>query len=673
MNKLLVLVLLLCILVIPASAIPAFEGYVAWMDQVSETSTNNTIDIPAGSLIVVATSLTTAQEGITVTSPGLTFNTDINAVNGIFNQINIASSPNAPGGNTTITVSIPDATYIRVVVAWYSGMATTNVTHNTSSGSALNEYGGTTEIEAGPITTTIDNCVLFVAARTDSDMQGWVTGSDYTMVDDCNKGNPAEPDQKLCVEDRVATIGTYNANFTINKDSWVAGVVAYAPESSTPPTVSSWSNNYTNSTSISFEVPVNTEILFNATSDQTITNWTWSNADYITGNGTVNSNASKIIIDDTSVSVYGTNSNGTSNTITWAITIPHLEYTVGDLEYPWIGNTLGEGTILNRDTSRIMLRQYVDNYTSYWRFGNSTGTIAYDENTTTNNNGALQGNTFWNASGKFGKSISFPGDVGDIVLFTQTNYGTVHSISFYIDYFDPVDGVVIGNTPSNGYAAYIDATDIYYSTGGANYVTVAHGGLTPGVFYYMTIIRNGTLVSFYKDNVQIGTTQTLGNDNDLTLNSFGGYSNNDLDQTVTTCRLSDIRIYNRVISTSENSLTMNNTMLSSGNRTTWHNATSGYENYFWSMNATLPTNTNVTVTAYDNDSSVFVQQWTGITNSYSNGTLTGTKPQDIKYNITLNGNTTVTPEIINFTFYTQEMSSMLEIEQYTYSIFLWWD
>ena len=69
-------------------------------------------------------------------------------------------------------------------------------------------------------------------------MQGWVVGSGYTMVDDCNA--ELEPDQKLCVEHRgPVAAGTYSGTFTMNSDSWVGAIVAYAPASgvdTTPPT-----------------------------------------------------------------------------------------------------------------------------------------------------------------------------------------------------------------------------------------------------------------------------------------------------------------------------------------------------------------------------------------------------------------------------------------------------
>ena len=98
-------------------------------------------------------------------------------------------------------------------------------------------------------------------------------------------------------------------------------------ESVAAPSITSWYNNITGDGVISFQVNLSqAAINFSAIADQTIITWTWKkdgidqghNYDNITLNWT--SNGTK------TVSVYGTNTNGTSNTVTWTVTIGEEEY-----------------------------------------------------------------------------------------------------------------------------------------------------------------------------------------------------------------------------------------------------------------------------------------------------------------------------------------------------------
>ncbi|MFZ2970230.1 MAG: LamG domain-containing protein, partial [Minisyncoccia bacterium] len=128
-------------------------------------------------------------------------------------------------------------------------------------------------------------------------------------------------------------------------------------------------------------------------------------------------------------------------------------------------------------------------------------------------------------TGKFGSALDFDG-TDDKVSFTSTNYGTVHSVSFWLNYKDTGDGVVIGGA-AGYYASYIGsplATGIIWYSAGAGYnAGVIHGGFTSGIYYHITIVRNGTSVSFYKNGVQLGTTQTLASNLNLTLSTLGSY------------------------------------------------------------------------------------------------------------------------------------------------------
>jgi len=93
-----------------------------------------------------------------------------------------------------------------------------------------------------------------------------------------------------------------------------------------------------------------------------------------------------------------------------------------------------------------------------------------------------------------------------------------------------------------------------------------------------------------------------------------------------------------------------------GNLTAWHNSGTGNETYQIDVNATTPAGTDYIVTAYNNVTGDYLETLgTGLTGNQS---LTVTsKVQDYKINVTLNGNTTATPELIQITFWTQAVSA----------------
>jgi len=231
MKKFLLTIFFVLCLVSSASA--------AWVQQYSPTgccgspitSTQFTVsNVGAGNLLVLAVRLSTSGT-TTVTSPGATWTKDAHTTQSSLGwTLDVWSAPNVPGGNTPITVSITGSgTSIRVIVNEYSNMATSSPAHKTSSAS-----GTSSSVNAGSVTTTIDNCTLFAVAATDSDLLGWGAGPNYTIRNQCTNG---EPGQKICTEDRgPVAAGTYSGNFTINSDSWAAIQVAYKFPSGIPDT-----------------------------------------------------------------------------------------------------------------------------------------------------------------------------------------------------------------------------------------------------------------------------------------------------------------------------------------------------------------------------------------------------------------------------------------------------
>lgn len=208
---------------------------------------------------------------------------------------------------------------------------------------------------------------------------------------------------------------------------------------------------------------------------------------------------------------------------------------------------LGQAATIGKPTNYVSLNSGL---VGWWTFDQGDMGPNVRDRSGQGNHGNLSGQSATtSAEGKMGQALSFDG-VNDKVVFTSTNYGTTHSISFWINYRDTSDGVVIGGV-NNNYGAYVSSPGLagllYYSAN-SNNVNVGHSGFVKGQWYHITIVRSGTSVSFYKNGSQIGTTQTLASNDSLSLSTLGSYS---IDTFFTGMLLDDVRIYNRTLSASE--------------------------------------------------------------------------------------------------------------------------
>jgi parallel beta-helix repeat protein len=100
---------------------------------------------------------------------------------------------------------------------------------------------------------------------------------------------------------------------------------------SPPPNITSWSNSKTNSNATSLTISTSESVYFNATANQTITNWHWYTDDVYQ-----NWNYDNITLDwstagSKTVAVRATNAiNGTSETVTWTVLVlPTITYGIG--------------------------------------------------------------------------------------------------------------------------------------------------------------------------------------------------------------------------------------------------------------------------------------------------------------------------------------------------------
>lgn len=93
-------------------------------------------------------------------------------------------------------------------------------------------------------------------------------------------------------------------------------------QTSSPPVITSNLNNLTGFSDTDIAINVNNTILFSVGANQTITTWTWGGgATKLSGDGTTNSTASKLFssVGTEYITVYGTNPNGTTQTLTWTV------------------------------------------------------------------------------------------------------------------------------------------------------------------------------------------------------------------------------------------------------------------------------------------------------------------------------------------------------------------
>ncbi len=152
-------------------------------------------------------------------------------------------------------------------------------------------------------------------------------------------------------------------------------------------------------------------------------------------------------------------------------------------------------------------------------------------------------------------AMDFNGTSDKIDLGSAWNIGTVHTISFWMDYEDAGNGEPIGGSSASKYATFVSgpesgATISYGPDGGSGiYVTSdAMGPFASGVWNFITIVRNGTSVTFYKNGAQAGSAKTLGSNTALSLRYFGTEAGTSL---FFQGKLSDVRIYNRVLTAEE--------------------------------------------------------------------------------------------------------------------------
>ncbi len=122
----------------------------------------------------------------------------------------------------------------------------------------------------------------------------------------------------------TAGVGTYNV-IAVANDSYYSASKQWNwtvnPQPVYAPGITSWSNGKTNNNSLTLAVNTSETVNFNATANQTITTWNWYKDSVNQNNNYDNLTTSWNTSGTKSIQVNATNSNGTSNTITWTVTV----------------------------------------------------------------------------------------------------------------------------------------------------------------------------------------------------------------------------------------------------------------------------------------------------------------------------------------------------------------
>lgn len=185
----------------------------------------------------------------------------------------------------------------------------------------------------------------------------------------------------------------------------------------------------------------------------------------------------------------------------------------------------------------------------YWKFDDASGTSVADTSgngyTATITDSTTVGS--W-TTGKFGKTYDMAGndDTDVINLSSGVGIGTRNTLSLWVNFstLGSNDFVIGGSSTGTaaGYMLYLDGTDIYSRQALASGVSVP-GTFTNGTWYHLAVVRDGTSITFYKNGIQLGATQTYGSDNAFTLKTLTNF-----DTGATTFALEgkvdDVRLYN---------------------------------------------------------------------------------------------------------------------------------
>lgn len=353
--------------------------------------------------------------------------------------------------------------------------------------------------------------------------------------------------------------------------------------------------------------------------------------------------------------------------LTFLIVPASADYKIGIDGNLWEGNSSIENTTIVQSTGRVELQDAVPDFEMKLRCDEGTGTIAHDENSTNNNSGIFVGTPTWNSSGKYGYGIAFDG-IADYLNCGNdssiSDISTAITMSLWVrpghTYQSEPDGwqyvirrLSAGSQYEFGWAGWADNLVWKRSTGiEASYFPV----LNESEWYHLAATYDSSGTKIYENGILVA------NDSDYASISTGGttYIAGDTAGNYFDATLNDIRIYSRILSTTEINQTRDNHHENTGNLTTWYNASSGYETYeLWFNFSSIQNHSDY---YRDNNTGSYILLGA---NQVGNKSYTlSTKYQDTQSRTVLHGNTTGTPELISIEFKTQSTAGSVAITYY---------
>ena len=110
-------------------------------------------------------------------------------------------------------------------------------------------------------------------------------------------------------------------NHSIYGSGWEIGAFVYSVAAGSAPNITSWQNDKTSNNTLDFTINISEEVNFNATANQTITTWNWYKDDVDQSHNYNNVSLNWTTTGLKHVIVNATNTNGTSSSITWNVTV----------------------------------------------------------------------------------------------------------------------------------------------------------------------------------------------------------------------------------------------------------------------------------------------------------------------------------------------------------------
>lgn len=134
----------------------------------------------------------------------------------------------------------------------------------------------------------------------------------------------------------VCVDATNNTSGTSSTITWK--VTVKEPVIISSPEISSWYNNKTSDADLNIEIDTHETIRFSVTANQSIDTWNWSVDGSVPNNNNSNYSVSWSNPGIRNVSVNATNSHGTSNTISWKVTVKEPIITSAPEITSWYNN-----------------------------------------------------------------------------------------------------------------------------------------------------------------------------------------------------------------------------------------------------------------------------------------------------------------------------------------------